>query len=230
MVQQIFLKLFSYVKKFSPDIIITDREPFLMAIAKTLNIKLFDISPINIYFAIEWGNNEYKYKNVLNSFIRDQYYLPKADEYFIYSPYYRFNIKLKKDFKWIKPYVEKMEGEEEYISLTYRDISKILKYCSIKETLSKAKTAYCTGETSLMSDLILNDIDNIHIMPDLSDPETLINAMVNRKVGLGQDLGQVELMQHMAVEEIESVKKKYWQTSFNKIEPLNLAETIKRYS
>ena len=64
-----------------------------------------------------------------------------------------------------------------------------------------SKNVFCAGETSVISDA-LNSGSNIIVCPNLNDMETVINAMYLRNAKIGRELGQLELMENVAVDEL----------------------------
>lgn len=81
-----------------------------------------------------------------------------------------------------------------------KNINDIEKY---KISLSKCKWVFTTGETGFIADVIYNGIDRLCITPDLNDPEALLNAILCRNYGIGDDIGQAEYLGKYSVAEIE---------------------------
>ncbi len=71
-----------------------------------------------------------------------------------------------------------------------------------RDIVSRSSWVFTTGETSFVADAVYNGA-KVCIAPDLNDPETLLNAILIRHYGLGDDLAQVELMENHAVGMIE---------------------------
>ncbi len=81
-----------------------------------------------------------------------------------------------------------------------RDISDLRVY---KKLLSNCSWFLTTGETDYLSDAIYNSIDNICIAPNIDDTESLLNAAMCSYYRIGKNVGQVELMDKFALEEME---------------------------
>lgn len=70
------------------------------------------------------------------------------------------------------------------------------------DIVSRSSWVFTTGETSFIADAIYSGA-KICIAPDLNDPEALLNAILVRHHGLGDDVAQVELMENYSVGTIE---------------------------
>jgi len=102
------------IKRFSPDIIISDFEIFTSTIALELNIKLWQFSPINLYYAI---NNDIKYNlgihknyfHLLDSSPRKNGYilnlLNNSNRRFIlsYIGDSKYNNIVSDTYEWVRP-------------------------------------------------------------------------------------------------------------------------------
>lgn len=96
-----------------------------------------------------------------------------------------------------------------------------------KQGIGSTNWLFSTGESQVILDGLKGGVLNFGIAPDLGDPEALLNAILINLYELGDDLGQIEYMEHYCVEEI---KKSYHKTRDNKIKWKNiktLEENIK---
>jgi len=82
-----------------------------------------------------------------------------------------------------------------------------------RDIVSRSSWVFTTGETSFVADAVYNGA-KVCIAPDLNDPETLLNAIMVRNYGLGDDLAQVELMESYAVGMIEKSYSSWADTSY----------------
>ncbi|HVI41038.1 MAG TPA: hypothetical protein VM577_10280 [Anaerovoracaceae bacterium] len=97
-----------------------------------------------------------------------------------------------------------------------------------KEALSKCNWYLSTGETSYIADAIYNSVKRVCIIPNLIDPESLLNAVMCKLYQLGDDLAQVELMDKYSVEEIEkSQNRKSAERYIDKVSTKKLDEKVK---
>ena len=91
----------------------------------------------------------------------------------------------------------------------------ILDLKSYRKLLSDCSWFLTTGETDYLSDAIYNNI-SICISPRMDDPEALLNATLCSYYRIGTNVGQVELMDKLALDEIEN--------SFNKKSKKNMLD------
>lgn len=94
------------VAEFKPDLIISDGEPIIAHIAKSLGIKLWYCSPIHLLDGIEWERGQFRYSALLANTKSWLKQFPKADKTFIYSPFgdIKFRPFIKEHYEWITPY------------------------------------------------------------------------------------------------------------------------------
>lgn len=102
------------IAKYNPDLIICDGEPIVAHVAKSLKIPLWYCSPLHLLDGIEWERNQLKYTALLENSKKWIQKFPKADKYFIYSPFgdIKFRPFLKDGYEWITPYHLKVEHKE----------------------------------------------------------------------------------------------------------------------
>lgn len=218
--------LLQEIKEFQPDLIISDAEPIIANIAKTLNVQLWYCSSLHLFDGIEWGRgqlNGYSYQlEELRFFFRK---MPLADRVFVYSPF--GDIKnppsLRKKYEWVQPYHFSVENsinqslqmavvpESDRISdfikiLNSLDICPILfkskSQTGYKENLTQCNWYLSTGHTRFVSDAFYNN-KTVSIAPSCLDVEEILNAILCSHYKLGMNIGQVELLDRFGPEEIE---------------------------
>ena len=82
-----------------------------------------------------------------------------------------------------------------------------------RDIVSRSSWVFTTGETNFVADALYNGA-KICVAPDLEDPEALLNAIMVRNYGVGDDLAQVELLESYAVEAIEKSYSSWASTSY----------------
>lgn len=88
-----------------------------------------------------------------------------------------------------------------YLQIKIEDINNIELY---QNYLTNIRWFFTTGETtSYLADAIYNGAQNICIAPTIKDTEAVLNAVICRNWNVGTDLGQIELMELFASEQIE---------------------------
>lgn len=107
---------------------------------------------------------------------------------------------------------------ERYNNLLVENINNKLKY---RDTLTYAKWLFTTGETSYISDAFYN-LKDICVAPTLTDPETLLNAILCRSYGIGVDVAQVELSEDFAAEAIEKAYFKKLKKNYLSVQKAHL--------
>ena len=80
--------------------------------------------------------------------------------------------------------------------------------------IGSAEWLFCTGESSFICDGILNEVSRFCVAPDLNDPEALLNAILVRECGLGDDVSQVEMLEYFSVEEIQKSYDKRFRREY----------------
>lgn len=213
--------LIEEISEYQPDLIICDGEPIISHIAQTLGVSLWYVSPLHVLQGVEWSFNTCHYTALLETTRKMLKRLPPAQATFILSPFGSLGkLKLKKGFNWLNPCgvssAQSVEVENIFISSNghrHSNLSKICSYLNSPVTtytpLSrdypgvKPSWYFTTGETSFIFDGIQFGAGRLAIAPDLTDPETLVNAFLCQEFGLGDDLAQVELMERYALHELE---------------------------
>jgi len=109
---------------------------------------------------------------------------------------------LSKILNCIAPFDLKLYSSFSY-NLSHVECFDFYNLREYKEMLSKCCWLFTTGETSIISDAIYNNINKLCISPRLDDVESLLNAILCRWYGIGEDVGQVERMGEYSVGVIE---------------------------
>ncbi len=212
------------VIEFDPDLIISDDEYVFSLMANELNIPLWYCSPLNMIDGIKW---EEKHIYSYFFFHHKRYKFPKADEYLIYSPFCDIENppKLKENYNWVRPYyencshylIENIERKEK--------LDSIIKYVKLKDDYF-----FTDGNTDYISDAIYNN-KKIIITPSINNVDSLINSVLVEKYNIGYNLGQIELMNMLAIEEIEKAyNKTYDEIVLNNEQYLQLHEKVEEYA
>lgn len=100
-----------------------------------------------------------------------------------------------------------------------------------KVALSNAKWLFTTGETSFVADAIYNEVSRICIAPNLNDSESLLNAILCKYYGIGDDIAQVEYMEKYSIEAVEKSFKKSQENNYlSKQKRKMLHELVDKYA
>ena len=215
--------LLSDIDYYEPDLIICDNEPHIAEIAQSFGIKLWYCSPIYLSYASDFIFRKYEYRFRYPA--KQLENLPDcAEKILVYSPFGDIvgAPALKQGFDWVQPYHYNIscagEGKTAIIdndgrTKVLRQILKSIPGLDINifdsysreymEDLSKANWAFNTGYTTCISDTIYGGITKMCIAPYFQDEETLLNAELCRALNIGENLGQVELMEGFAIHEVE---------------------------
>ena len=222
------------VVDFNPDLLIADQEPLTASIANFLKVPVWFCSPIHLVGGCNVRSKDIFYKEQSNNLRLEFNHWPKADRVFIYSPFSRIKgIPLSKGFEWIEPYSNIKQSKEKDLNLAFfsqreKEIYSIFnaskfegpffsysKFNSSKipgysildseydSLIQHSKNIFCAGETNVITDA-LNNNSNIVICPNLNDVETAINASFIKNTKVGRELGQIELMGNLAVDELNN--------------------------
>lgn len=218
--------LLKAIDKFQPDLVICDGEPNVADIAAEIGSSILYCSPLHLLDGIKWDFGQqnhytaalYKPRELIRS-------LPPTDlPILIYSPFGDVAMRpfLRTGYEWIQPYfnsVSSVDDErrtesilavvydserrnklETYIKGMERPDAVLLDpiKSSTKEyanLLDKACWVLTEGQTKVVADAVYNK-KPLCIMPDLKDPEMLLNAICSAELQsrVGFDVGQVELM------------------------------------
>jgi hypothetical protein len=217
------------VEEFKPDLIISDFELVSAFVARLFNIPLWIFSPLHIANCFGDLNFKLRYESFLYIYKKRINIFPKAERKLIYSPFGDINgfPKLQKGFEWISPYTVSVDDNSTERNLfIINDKSRIDKLSNIisyldkesdimsiddgvalyKYRLSNCNQVICAGDTDHISDAIYNN-KCISITSSIKDIESLLNALFVSEFGLGQDMGQIELMEKYSLEYLESYLK-----------------------
>lgn len=115
------------------------------------------------------------------------------NEYERFSPIVKIINSLSERVALVSPYSESFNNIDLFLNNDDESYKKLLGCC---------KKVFTTGETSYVADAIYNK-KNICIAPSLNDPETLLNAILVKEYSVGVDIGQVELMDVFALNQLE---------------------------
>jgi hypothetical protein len=88
-------------------------------------------------------------------------------------------------------------------SFTHMQTKLIDDLVSYQEALSNCNWFFSTGDTSYLADAIYNEIPKVCVAPSLDEPENLLNSILCKSYGLGDDIAQIELMEKYAVAELD---------------------------
>ena len=102
---------------------------------------------------------------------------------------------------------------------------------SYKKAISNCRWFFTPGDTSYLADAIYNAIPRICIAPSLNEPENLLNAILCKQYGFGDDVAQVELMDKYAIAELEKSQAKQTGSSYTtQISAPKLNEKVDEYA
>lgn len=213
-----FRDLFESVKKWSPDLIVTDQEPVLLCVAKALEIPSWDISSLNFMMSPLWWDNQDGYSFRLYNFRRNLRFYAEPTRRFIYSPLFRARLDIK-PLSWIAPWTSSKLSQEDLVKgavLLCNRPAEIYKTSKITvaedlQNLPRSEMYFCSGETQLLSELLSHpEIEKIHLAPNLEDPETIINAVFIEQARIGKNLGQIEFMKSFGIHTLyETLNRSY---------------------
>lgn len=116
----------------------------------------------------------------------------------------------------------------ESLHLKHKHINDFSNY---RKSLSSCKYLLVGGESSYFADAVYNNI-NVLCSPDLSDYESLLNAILCNRLGVGHNIQQIELMSHYAVDGLERfiLNKIVKRVSLKKDSLPNLTQRINEYA
>lgn len=205
--------------RYNPDLVIIDNEPIIARLANQLGIPIVYCTPLHLLDGLEDPiYKESHYSGRLNSIYSRIKELPKGVIKFIYSPFGDFSsLSLKKGFEWIQPYhgifavrdnnllstIESNRGkafQEIFASLRVEVTSSTRKDPLYQNSFERYFLT--EGYTAYLADALYNGC-NVLITPS-TDMEGMLNAALVEKLGLGVDLGQIELTPKTAVEKINN--------------------------
>lgn len=216
------------IEKYYPDLVIVDAEPIVATLVSQMDLPIVYCSPLHLLDGLNWSKKSRNYSAVFTKIRQKLMKLPQGVVKFIYSPWDEFSDSfcIKNGFEWVQPYhLENslITSSENMLSLAMVDDPKrrqnfeeIFKYCSVsiiedntftdsyQENLCQVKYFLMDGQTRHLSDAIYNNKYPI-IFPDVTDGETLLNALLCCNLGVGKNLNQIELMGRPAAKEINQI-------------------------
>ena len=106
---------------------------------------------------------------------------------------------IESDFDGVSITSQKLNNDKFY-SIIYEknNISEYLNF------LSNAKWIFMTGETSILTDCLKTN-KQLYLSPSLQDPETILNACIIKILGIGQEVGQIELFDKILIQEFNLI-------------------------
>ena|ERR1700748_2214177 len=214
--------ILSDVIEFGPELIISDSESLFGYIAHELGIKLWYCSPLNLINGVDWNKERLRYSYIFNQY--KNIVFPKADKYLIYSPFCDIlnSPKLNENYEWVRPYYNNSYNVIIEDNTRRVELNKILKYVKLNDY------SFTDGCTDSISNLFYNS-KKIIISPHVKNNEALINSVLIDKYKIGYNVGQIELMEMKAIEELNKIcNKKYNDIEFNNTQHLQLHEYIEK--
>lgn len=218
----VFNSYLKYINDFAPDLIISDHEEYTLAAGHILNIKKWNVSPLNLIYHWFPMGMRYQYDYLLYYYKRRT--LRYNREFFwgdlnmTYSPLCHMKIPMDWRFgkiRWINPFVPKVTLIDEPCSIlnthprpsleeSFDQIPNIYNQFNpspFNLTVSK-NINFSSGESGYLYGLLLNSKHmknhkgyRVNICPNLNDIETIMNAVVIKNNRVGKDLGQIEKME-----------------------------------
>lgn len=215
------LALLEDVRKFQPDLVISDAEEISAHIATALNAPLWYCSPTFMYIGIKWEYDNKRYMSRLWQYFQYLKKLPPANKYLIYSPlgFIKNKPQLTREYSWVYPYhyasnpsssnniLAILHEQERINSLSkwFRWIKPrpvLFNISDYEDQLNNCNTILTSGDSSIIADAIYNN-KKICIIPNVKETEDTINALALKKYKVGKDLGQVELMGKYTLDELQ---------------------------
>ena len=226
-------KLLDDVNDWDPDLVICDYEGFIANIASGLNKELWYSSPVHLLDGFSWPTGLFRYKSLLEVDRKTIAKYPKANRYYVNSPFSLLNLPLKKGYEWLCPMGTNVSGTGDFGGICLINnpdrisiLSKILNcvngdltmFGTDKYDLSHLDSYLLEDDYTISlenskwlfccgeSTFITDGLRNglrICVTPNLDDPEALLNGIMTKGYHLGDDLGCIELMKHISVEYID---------------------------
>lgn len=116
-------------------------------------------------------------------------------------------------------------------TFTHLKIKPIDDTNAYQEGLGNCNWFFYTGGTSYLADAVYSAIPRVCAAPSLDDPESLLNGVLGKLYGLGDDIAQVELMDKYAMGEIEKSQSNHRYTPYIKqVSSPKLDEKVNEYA
>jgi hypothetical protein len=228
---EVFKSYLKIIYDYSPDLIISDHEEYTLAAAHILKIKSWNVSPLNLIYhwfpvAMRYHYDFllYYYKRQTLRYNRDFFW---GDMNLTYSPL--CHMKIPMDWRlnkitWVQPAMPSINYIDQPISIlnTFQrpDLESYFDqvpgiYNQINPDPHKVivsnKINFSTGESGYLYGMLLNkdritDPEyRVHVVPNLNDIETVMNAVVIKNNQIGNDLGQIENMKEHSIKRIDFI-------------------------
>lgn len=214
---ELFENLLFSIDVYRPDLIISDNQTEINAIGHILNIETWDVSSINHLWSASEFTWDFFYYHILYYYKRDYLNRTPPSKSFVYSPFYLLNFPILADQEYIRPFDTSTEITNDIVVTSFkrenlRNIFSNFRNIKYNTNLFEiGNMNFITGETCYLNEIIKSG-KYYHIMPNLKDIETLVNAVITRTLMSGIDLGQIELMQehaHARIERMIDIKLDY---------------------
>ncbi len=221
-----FRKLAQDIIDYDPDLVICDGEAVVAHIATALNKTLWYCSPLHLLDGIIWKQNQLQYQAKLENYGKFLKSLPIPSQYFIYSPWGSALTvpPIKDNYTWIQPYVSSIETtnltrkpsaiqclDPKRFPILIQILNSIFEEIVILQDNTLQSSYDClflTGETSYLADILYNSsYEELYLIPNLEDPEAILNVIMCNNCKWGKDLGQIELLERHAPDEIIKAMK-----------------------
>jgi uncharacterized protein (TIGR00661 family) len=161
---------YDQVKYFSPDLIVSDLEPFTSHIAEALNIPIWQVSPLLLYpalvdkvmlgvkknYAAIFNHTKIIYKQIQN-------FIYNADRRLIYSHLGDTNssLRLKNNFEWVRPYhiigEQSIVAHHNIVALAPTNYKNILRFLNKKSDI----ILFANFIEAKYSNMTLKNIDDV---------------------------------------------------------------------
>lgn len=229
------------ITHFEPDLILIDGEPIVANIGQSLSIPIVYCSPLHLLDGVPWERGQLSYSAPLEILRTMLAAFPVGVKRLVYSPVgdIERSPSLREGFEWVRPYHFFVDGNSEVdqimvvvedsqrfdaivaatqgLKLNFQYFRKL--DAVYEKALENCAYIFSTGETKHIADAVYNN-KSFCLLPNLKDPETVMNAIACSAFGLGLELGQLELMGKFSTSKIEeSISKKinYTVTSQHKM-------------
>lgn len=187
------------IKKYNPNLIISDLEPISAFIAKILDIPYWKVSSLHIidYAKLPKGLLNKSVFNNINYYLRS---LPKSNRTFIISPFADFyEFELNKEAEWLCPYYDKNNKiQSENFTIIHQSRKKLqqsladygLDVYDNSENLDfkNCNWVLTDGLSSNISKALYAGLGNIYSTCNIQDFETQINSSLIEYLDLGKSL------------------------------------------
>lgn len=214
------LKFANDIEKENIDLIICDGDIATYHIANYLHIKTISYSNLSLYRGLVWPRGLYTKARRYESLVKYYDKLPKYEHYVPSFLSFVKDVKLKDNYKFISPYFNLIENENEIIICTISDkekkdkVSRMLEFLgedfifstilddNYLDNLNYCSSIICEGDTQSITDGLINS-KNIIIFPDINDPILYLNTILCQHYSLASNLGSLDLAEKKLVDALE---------------------------